>query len=259
VETETGSVIGTIDASAAFIYIHPGAIYLHQGDSYRVLELDLKEKVAFAELTKGDYYTQPRENTAIEILQEKKKRVLGQTSIYRGYVDVTSKITAFQRRRIFTGEVLSVEELDLPEQRFKTEAFWFVLTDDILAEFKLEDRELAGGIHAAEHGSIALLPVYAMCDRWDVGGVSTPFHPQTGLPTIFVYDGFEGGIGITSRGFEFAERLLGSTLDLIKNCTCKDGCPSCIQSPKCGNWNEPLDKRAAVKILEEVLGKPIRD
>ncbi len=246
-------MLGTIDAAMVLIYVHPGAIYLHQGDAYLVSELDLDEKAAFVELTRGDYYTQPRDNTAIKILREKKKRVFGKTAIWWGDVDVTTKVTAFQRKKVFTGEVLSVEELDLPEQRFETEAFWFVLTDGMQGELDLEDRELAGGIHAAEHGTIGLLPVYAMCDRWDIGGVSTPFHSQTGLPTIFIYDGFEGGIGIASRGFDFAQQLLTSTLDLIRDCDCKDGCPSCVQSPKCGNWNEPLDKKAAVSILEGIL------
>ena len=253
-DAETGTILGTMDASSAFIYLHPGAIYLHQGDSYLVSALDMDEQVAFVEIAQGDYYTQPRENTTIEILREKKKRVLGKTTIFRGDVNVTSQVTAFQRRRIYTGEALSFEELDLPEQQFKTEAFWFVLTEGVLAALKLDDRELAGGIHAAEHGSIALLPVYAICDRWDIGGVSTPFHFQTGLPTIFVYDGFEGGIGITARGFEIAEKLLDSALESIRTCPCKEGCPSCVQSPKCGNWNEPLDKKAAVRILEEALG-----
>lgn len=253
VEAETGSLLGTIDASMVFIYVHPGAIYLHRGDSYLVSDLDVEEKVAFVELTRGEYYTQPRENTAIKIIGEKRKRNLGRTTISWGDVDVTSKVTAFQRKKVFTGEVLGVEDLELPEQRFETEAFWIVLSEAILSDLKLKERELAGGIHAAEHSAIALLPVYAMCDRWDIGGVSTPFHSQTGLPAIFVYDGFEGGIGITARGFEVANKLLAATLGLVSNCGCKEGCPSCIQSPKCGNWNEPLDKEAAMRILEGIL------
>jgi DEAD/DEAH box helicase domain-containing protein len=253
VEIETGTILGTVDTAMAFIYLHPGAIYLHRGDSYLVCQLDLQDKIAFVEAASRDYYTQPRDNTTIKILQEKKERALGATIIYWGSVDTTTKVTAFQRRRVLTGEILGIEELDLPEQQFKTDAFWFTLPETVLDKLELEDRELAGGIHAVEHGAIALLPVYAMCDRWDIGGVSTPFHPQTGSPTIFVYDGYEGGIGITSRGFDFAKQLLGSTLKLINHCGCKEGCPSCIQSPKCGNWNEPLDKKAAVQILGAIL------
>ena len=256
VDMETGSILGTVDTAMAFIYVHPGAVYLHRGDSYVVMDLDLRDRVAFVQLASRDYYTQPRDNTTINILEEKRHRALGITDIYWGKVDTTTKVSAFQRRKVFTGEVLGVEELDLPEQQFKTDAFWFVLPDSLLDRLKLEERALAGGIHAAEHATIALLPVYAMCDRWDIGGVSTPFHPQTGLPTVFVYDGYEGGIGITARGFDFAKQLLGSALGLIKHCGCKEGCPSCIQSPKCGNWNEPLDKRAAVGILEELFQGP---
>lgn len=255
VEVESGAVLGTVDAAMAFIYVHPGAIYLHRGDSYLVLELDIREKVAFVELASRDYYTQPRDNTVIKILKQRRERPLRSIKIHQGSVDVATKVTAFQRKRVFTGEVIGMQELDLPEQQFQTEALWFVLTDDILDNLSLEGKELAGGIHAVEHGAIALLPVYAMCDRWDIGGVSTPFHTQTTLPTIFIYDGYEGGIGIASRGFDLAEQLLVSTLELIRNCGCKDGCPSCVQSPKCGNWNEPLDKKAAVRILEEILKK----
>lgn len=255
VETETGSMLGTVDAAMAFIYVHPGAIYLHRGDSYLVSELDLKEKVAFVELVQRDYYTQPRDYTTIKILEEKRKRTLGATTVYWGNVDITTTVTAFQRKKVITGEVLGMEELNLPEQRFETDAFWFVLTDTILDDLNLKDRELAGGIHAAEHGTIALFPLYTMCDRWDIGGVSTPFHYQTNHPTVFVYDGYEGGIGITSRGYDFAEQLLQSALELIKHCGCKKGCPSCVQSPKCGNWNEPLDKKAAIEILEGILKK----
>ena len=246
-------MLGTVDAAMAFIYVHPGAIYLHRGDSYLVSELDLKEKVAFVELVQRDYYTQPRDCTTIKILEEKRKRTLGATTVYWGNVDITTTVTAFQRKKVITGEVLGMEELNLPEQRFETDAFWFVLTDTILDDLNLKDRELAGGIHAAEHGTIALFPLYTMCDRWDIGGVSTPFHYQTNHPTVFVYDGYEGGIGITSRGYDSAEQLLQSALELIKHCGCKKGCPSCVQSPKCGNWNEPLDKKAAIKILEGIL------
>jgi len=255
VEVESGLLLGTIDTAMAFIYIHPGAVYLHRGDSYLVSHLDLEEKVAFVEQIGGEYYTQPRENTTIRILQEKKKRTIGKTIMLWGDVETTTQVTAFQKKKVYSGEVLGVEELDLPEQKFETEAFWFVLSDGLLNKLQLKERELAGGIHAAEHVAIALLPVYAMCDRWDIGGVSTPFHSQTGSPTVFVYDGFEGGIGITSRGFDLAEELLASALAQVKSCNCKEGCPSCVHSPKCGNWNEPLDKKAAVKILQGILKK----
>jgi len=255
VEIESGLLLGTIDTAMAFIYIHPGAVYLHRGDSYLVSHLDMEGKVAFVEQIRGEYYTQPRENTTIRILQEKKKRTINKTIMLWGDVETTTQVTAFQKKKVYSGEVLGVEDLDLPEQKFETEAFWFALSDGLLNKLQLKERELAGGIHAAEHATIALLPVYAMCDRWDIGGVSTPFHSQTGSPTVFIYDGFEGGIGITSRGFDLAEKLLASALSQVKRCNCKEGCPSCVHSPKCGNWNEPLDKKAAVKILQEILKK----
>ncbi|MDI6822707.1 MAG: DEAD/DEAH box helicase [Actinomycetota bacterium] len=254
VEMESGTLLGTIDSATAFIYIHPGAIYLHQGDSYLVVELDLAEKVAFVEPIYGDYYTQPREETTLTVLSEIRRKDCGFTSVSFGKVDVTSHVIAYQKRRIFTGEILGVEELDLPPQRFKTEAFWFTIPNNVLNALKLDNLQLAGGIHAIEHASIALLPVYAMCDRWDIGGVSTPLHFHTGMPTIFIYDGFEGGIGIAATGYELCEELLKATSVSIKDCGCREGCPSCIQSPKCGNWNEPLDKQAAIKILDKLLG-----
>ncbi|MEW6188739.1 MAG: DEAD/DEAH box helicase [Actinomycetota bacterium] len=255
VEMESGTLLGTIDSAMAFIYIHPGAIYLHQGDSYLVVELDLDEKVAFVKPTYGDYYTQPREETTLRVLSEIRRKDFSFTPVSFGEVDVTSHIIAYQKRRIFTGEILGVEELDLPPQRFKTEAFWFTIPNKVADELKLDNPQLAGGIHAIEHASIALLPVYAMCDRWDIGGVSTPLHFHTGMPTIFIYDGFEGGVGIAARGYELCEKLLKATLVSIKECECREGCPSCIQSPKCGNWNEPLDKQAAIKILDKLLGR----
>lgn len=255
VELETGALLGTIDSTTTFIYVHPGAIYLHQGDSYLVVDLDLAAKVAFVERACGDYYTQPREETSLVVLGEDLRREIGRTRVCFGRVDVTSHVIAFQRKRIFTGEVLGTEKLDLPPQRFKTEAFWFTIPDDVLSQLAPSERELAGGIHAVEHAAIALLPMYAMCDRWDIGGVSTPFHPHTGFPSIFIYDGFEGGVGIAARGYDLCENLLKETLSHIGDCECKVGCPSCIQSPKCGNWNEPLDKKVAIEILEKILGR----
>jgi len=255
VELGTGILLGTIDSTTAFIYIHPGAIYLHQGDSYLVVDLDLEAKVAFVEKARGDYYTQPREETSLVVLGEDLRREIGRTRVRFGRVDVTSHVIAFQRRRIFTGEVLGTEELDLPPQRFETEAFWFVIPDDVSSRLALGELELAGGIHAVEHAAIALLPMYAMCDRWDIGGVSTPFHEHTGFPSVFIYDGFEGGVGIAARGYDLCENLLRETLSHIKDCECKMGCPSCIQSPKCGNWNEPLNKKVAIEILEKILEK----
>lgn len=253
VEAETGALLGTADPSTVYLYLHPGAIYLHQGDSYLVLELNNREKVALVEGVSPDYYTQPLDQTDIEVLKVESKRHLGRTEIYFGQVRVTTTVTGFQKKHILTDSLMEVAELDLPPQVFNTEALWFIIPDVLVRSLRLTPHQLAGGIHAAEHASIALLPVYTMCDRWDIGGVSTPFHSDTGEPTIFIYDGYEGGVGITRKDYQLCEQHLSATLTAIKDCQCQEGCPSCVQSPKCGNFNEPLDKQAAIRILSKIL------
>ncbi len=252
VEESTGQLIGTTEANRAFSEIHPGAVYLHQGEPYVVCELNIRDRVALVEKSTKEFYTEPREETDVQVLAELETRSLGRTRLSFGQVEVTTRVVAFQRKAL-NGRVVGMEELDLPPVRFQTEALWYTVPGEIIGKLKLDERELAGGIHAAEHAGIAILPMFAMCDRWDIGGVSTPLHPHTGEATVFIYDGFEGGIGIARRGFWVAEEHLRRTLDVIKKCPCKDGCPSCIQSPKCGNWNEPLDKKAAIGILREIL------
>lgn len=253
VEADSGQLLGTSDAARAFFEVHPGAVYLHQGEPYEVLALDLKERVAFVEKTPHDYYTEPHEDTDISVIAEIERRALGATELFFGQVEVTTDISAYRRKRTVTQEILGMEEIELPPVHFQTEALWFTVPDDIIGELGLNELELAGGIHALEHAAIALLPIFAMCDRWDIGGVSTPLHQHTGEATIFIYDGFEGGIGIAQRGFWVAAEHLARTLTAIEECPCTDGCPSCIQSPKCGNWNEPLDKKAAVAMLKAIL------
>ena len=253
VEAKTGSLLGTVDHETALFYVHPGAIYLHQGDSYLVLELDLAEKIALVKPAESDYYTRPRDLTDIKILKSLKKKSLGNTMVFFGEVEVTTEVIGFQKRIIYGGEILGEETLDLPPQNFQTEAFWFLVPQKIVKELGLNEKELAGGIHAVEHGAIALLPFFAMCDRWDIGGVSTPIHFQTGEPTIFIYDGHEGGVGIAAYGYQLGQKYLKKTWRMIRDCHCDLGCPSCVQSPKCGNFNEPLDKKAALNILKALL------
>jgi len=252
VEEDTGQLLGTTESTRAFFEVHPGAVYLHQGEPYVVRALDTVEKIAFVGGASDDYYTEPREETDIQVISEIENRRIGKVELSFGQVEVTTHIIAFQKKSL-DGKVIGIEELDLPPLRFQTEAVWFTIPDEFVTRLDLDERELAGGIHAVEHAGIAMLPIFAMCDRWDIGGVSTPFHPHTAEATIFIYDGFEGGIGIARRGFWVAEEHLKTTLEVIETCPCKDGCPSCIQSPKCGNWNEPLDKKAAVGILREIL------
>jgi DEAD/DEAH box helicase domain-containing protein len=252
VEEDTGQLLGTSEGSRAFFEIYPGAVYLHQGESYVVRGLDLKERVAMVGKSANNYYTEPREQTEVTVLSEDEHRPLGVTEISFGRVEVTTHIIAFQKKML-SGEIVGMEELDLPPVQFQTEALWFTVPESTISSLKLNRNEVAGGIHAVEHAGIAMLPMFAMCDRWDIGGVSTPFHYHTGQATIFIYDGFEGGIGIAHRGFRVAEEHLRRTLEVIESCPCKDGCPSCIQSPKCGNWNNPLDKSAAIAIVKSIL------
>ncbi|HEV7524051.1 MAG TPA: Zn-binding domain-containing protein, partial [Acidimicrobiia bacterium] len=166
-----------------------------------------------------------------------------------GAVEVTTSTVAYQRRRIGSGEVLDTVDLDLPPRTLSTRAGWYTVPVEVVLAAGLDTVSVLSAAHAAEHSLIGMLPLFAICDRWDVGGVSMAMHPQTGQPTIFVYDGYPGGAGIADLAFEAADRHARATLDLIAACSCDDGCPSCVQSPKCGNWNEYLDKRAAVALL----------
>jgi len=257
IEAEARRLLGTVDAARAFEQVHPGAIYLHQGETYVVRRLDLAEKVAHVAPSAGDYYTQPRVLTDVTILRQREERPWGPTTAWFGDVDVTSQVIEFVRKQLFTETVLGSEPLDLPEQTLSTTALWFTIPPDLVRAVADHGLDLAGGIHAVEHAAIGLLPLYAMCDRWDLGGVSYPRHPQTDVPTIFVYDGHPGGVGITEKGFALLDELMAATLDAIASCPCESGCPSCIQSPKCGNLNNPLDKAAAILLLRGLLRLPV--
>ncbi|MEW5705662.1 MAG: DEAD/DEAH box helicase [Actinomycetota bacterium] len=253
VEEDSGQLLGTIEQTQAFFEVYPGAIYLHQGDPYLVRLLDFENQIALVVKSKGDYYTEPRKDTWIDVVSEIESRRIGDVKLSFGMVDVITHVMGYRKKRSLTGQIIDVVELEMPPLQFQTEAVWLSLPNDIIDRLNFEKHMLAGGIHAIEHAGIAMLPMFAMCDRWDIGGMSTPYHPYTERATIFIYDGFEGGIGIAKRGFWVAEDHLQRTLEVIEQCSCKDGCPSCIQSPKCGNWNDPLDKKAAVKILKDII------
>jgi len=249
----TGELLGTSDEHRAFGTLHPGAVYLHQGEQYLVRELDLAGRVALVEEADPDYYTQARDVTDIRIVEGLDERPLGDADIAFGDVRVTNEVVGFVRKSVASGEIVGDEELTLPAVTLETRATWWTLAPALIADAGVGSRDLPGGIHAAEHCAIGLLPLVATCDRWDIGGVSTPLHEDTGLTTIFVYDGYTGGAGITERGFANIERWLHATLERLRDCPCKEGCPSCVQSPKCGNGNEPLDKAAATNLLAAVL------
>jgi DEAD/DEAH box helicase domain-containing protein len=188
--------------------------------------------------------------TEIEALLDRRS-TLGVTLSF-GRVSVTEQVLAYQRKKLPSHEIIDLQALDLPETTFQTQALWYELDADLLADdFPLE--VLLGSIHAAEHAQIAVLPLLAMCDRWDIGGLSTNAHPQTGGPTIFVYDGHPGGVGITRQGFRCFETLVADAHRLIAECPCRHGCPSCVQSPKCGNLNEPLNKTGALEVMARML------
>lgn len=259
IEAGSGRVVGTVDAAGAHGTAHPGAVYLHRGETWLVHELDLEERVAVMELADVDYSTSARETTEISVVSERQHQQWGDCRLTLGEVEVTHQVVSFLRRRQPSGEVLGEVPLDLPERTLRTTSVWWTVPDHALVAAGLDSADLPGAAHAAEHCSIGLLPLFATCDRWDIGGVSTARHPDTGVLTVFVYDGHPGGAGFAERGFDAAAQWLTSTRDTIAACECAEGCPSCIQSPKCGNQNNPLDKHGAMRLLDLLLaGAPGR-
>ena len=246
---ESGVILETVEEAAAFHQLHPGAVYLHRGEPYLVSKLDQASRTAYVGRNDGTYYTQTKDITDIRIRGVRRSRTAGGVEVYLGDVEVTNHVLGFKKRRPFTEEALGEEPLDLPPRRFNTVALWFDIPEHVLELATSARMDLAGGLHAAEHAAIGVLPLYALCDRNDIGGVSTPLHPDTGKPQIFIYDGHPGGIGISERGYEMIEELWATTLEAVADCRCASGCPSCIQSPKCGNNNHPLDKGVATVML----------
>ncbi|CAA9223555.1 MAG: ATP-dependent helicase [uncultured Corynebacteriales bacterium] len=254
VETDTGRVLGTVDASASHTTVHSGAVYLHQGVSYVVDELDLADAVALVRREDPDWSTSARDTTDIRVVSTLRERDLGDLTLHLGTVDVTNQVVSYLRRRHLTGQVIDETPLDLPARELRTRAVWYTLSDAAIARAGLTPADVPGAAHAAEHAAIGLLPLFATCDRWDIGGVSTALHQDTDRMTVFVYDGQPGGAGFAARGYDTAEQWLRATREAVAACECESGCPSCVQSPKCGNGNEPLDKSGAVRLLDAVLG-----
>jgi DEAD/DEAH box helicase domain-containing protein len=255
---EEGELIGTAEASRTPSELHPGATYLHRGMAYEVEELDLAAHRAVARRVPNRYYTRPRIETDVEILEEAEKRELANgATLSWGRVQTTDSVTYYKKVRVADDKEVGVYPLDLPDVILNTQAFWVALPP-LPRGARPSFESFGGALHAGEHGMIGLLPLFAMCDRADIGGLSTPIHRQTTLPTIFVYDGYPGGVGISRRGYDAFESLLRDTLSVIVRCPCERGCPGCIQSPKCGNWNEPLSKDGAVSLLRFLLGQVAR-
>jgi DEAD/DEAH box helicase domain-containing protein len=251
---DDGTLVGTVDPGRACRLVHPGAVYLHQGQSYRVTALDLDDGSAIVEPSDGGEWTQPRSTTDITILDEEQHRQVGRSRLALGRVEVRSQVVGYRRFDTTTGELIGTEELFLPPGELVTRAFWYTVEPALLSRAGVVPGQVPGTLHAVEHAAIGLLPLFTICDRWDVGGVSTALQAETGLPTIVVYDGYPGGAGIAELGYASADRHLSATLEVIAACPCESGCPSCVQSPKCGNGNDPLDKPGAVALLEALLG-----
>ena len=253
VDVSSGELLGSTEAARAHSTIHEGAVYMHLGSSYEVRALELDTRRALVTPFRGDWYTQPKRATDTEIVRLLDRRETLGVTLSFGEVSVTETVLAYQRRSLSDHTPLELIGLDLPPGSFETQALWFELPalQDPGCELPLES--LLGALHATEHAQIAVLPLLAMCDRWDIGGLSTNFHPQTGNPTIFIHDGHPGGIGIARIAFTRFEELCADARRLIAECPCASGCPSCVQSPKCGNLNEPLSKAGALWVLEQLL------
>ncbi|MDX6525571.1 MAG: box helicase protein [Gaiellales bacterium] len=250
VDESTGTILGAADAARALWTLHEGAVYLHRGESHLVRRLDLDERVALVTPHELPWYTQPRRDTATTILSRELLEQRAGVKLSYGEVEVIDHVVAYQRRSLPEHRALDLVPLDLPEVRFSTAALWFEPSDELFEE---AGGDLLGTLHAAEHALISVLPLYAMCDRWDLGGLSTNIHPQTGRPTLFVHEGHAGGVGLVRRGVARFEDLVADTARLIGECTCESGCPSCVQSPKCGNLNDTLDKVGAARLLQAMV------
>lgn len=259
VEAATGRLLGTVDEAAAHSSVHEGAVHLHQGRTYLVKHLDLEDSAALVEEASPPFSTTARDTTAISVLETEKEIPWGDARLCFGSVEVTNQVVSYLRRKLITGEVLGEAKLDLPPRTLRTRAVWWTVTEDQLDAARINPEILGGALHAAEHASIGLLPLFATCDRWDIGGVSVPLHPDTLLPTVFVYDGHPGGAGFAERAFHTARQWLTATREAIAACECEAGCPSCIQSPKCGNGNDPLHKRGALRLLTQLLSQAPQD
>lgn len=244
-----GTLVGTVDRSRACELVHPGAVYLHQGRPHRVVALDLIDGAAIVEPDPGREFTQARSDVVLRVLHTDAERSVGRLRVGLAGVEVTSRVTGYQRREVLTGDLLGTEDLDLPPSTLTTRGVWWSVPEDLLDAAGVRARTVPGALHAAEHAAIGILPLFTICDRWDVGGISTAWQEELAGAAIVIYDGHPGGAGVADLAFEAAEDQLRATLEVLERCGCTDGCPSCVQSPKCGSWNEPLDRSAAASLL----------
>ncbi|WP_229790958.1 DEAD/DEAH box helicase [Zhihengliuella salsuginis] len=253
IDFETGALLGTMDSPQTHYQAHPDAVYVHQGASYVVEELNEQDHCVLVRRANPNYYTQARDITTVEVLEEAVSRDWGSVRVHFGDVRVTTQVVGFQRKSVSSNEILGEEPLELEPRDLHTKAVWFTISEADMLSAGLVAGDIPGALHAAEHAAIGLLPLVASSDRWDIGGVSTAIHADTESPTIFVYDGHPGGAGFVERGYQKAADWLSATLEAIRACECETGCPSCVQSPKCGNKNNPLSKAGAETLLERIL------
>lgn len=246
-------VLGTVEEAAAFQVLHEGAVYLHQGETYVVESLDTQNRRAFVARRDVDYYTVPSTVTHVRIESEESAKKQGRGSVHYGRLSVSSQVTGYRRRQVLTDIVLDEVAMLMPCQTFETEGLWFTFHQPLPSDVRERQFGLEGGAHGLEHAFIGVMPLCALCDRLDIGGAAHPLHPQTGVPTVFVYDAHPGGVGICQAAFDRIGDLLLLTLKVVSECPCHDGCPSCIQSPKCGDNNFPLDKQSAVVMLRSLM------
>jgi DEAD/DEAH box helicase domain-containing protein len=253
VELDTGRLLGTVDRSRAPLIVHPGAVYVHQGAAFVVTDLDLEASAAM--LVRGDpgYDTVARRTAEVRLVDEARHTQTKHVRMSFGAVEVASAVVGYQKRRHQGGAVIEEVPLELPEQRVRTTAVWWSVPDDVASAAGVTGRHMQGAAHAAEHAAIGLLPLFAVCDPWDVGGTSTARHPDTGQLTVAVHDAYPGGAGLAARAFESASRWLTATRDAVGACACSTGCPSCVQSSRCGSANTPLDKAGALRLLTAVV------
>jgi DEAD/DEAH box helicase domain-containing protein len=252
VEAATGRVIGQVDPSAGDRTVHVGAIYLHQGEQWLVSDYQPADGVALVARTSEGYFTQPQGESTMTILGVRESRPLGAGQVSFGSVELSSRVTGYLRRDEATGKVWDSLPLELPQRVLRTQAVWYTVPSAALSAIAAAD--LPGAAHGAEHTAIGLLPAFAPCDRWDIGGLSTTWHPDTDELTVFVHDGHPGGAGFAERGYQVIEEWLGATLERLRSCGCESGCPACVVSPKCGNGNNPLNKAAAAQLLTLLVG-----
>jgi DEAD/DEAH box helicase domain-containing protein len=252
-EAHAGQV-GTVGSGHDFTECHAGAIYLHHARAWRVEELDLQERKVWVEPSDGNTFTRALTEKETSILTREKTRPAGDFRLCLGRVKVTTRVTGYERRKVRGQELLGTEPLELPPTSFETRSLWLEIPEEIPQALQHAGRHVMGGLHAVEHAALALFPLFALCDRFDVAGITYRLHPELGHAAIFLYDGQEGGMGLAAGLFDRVEALLEATRERLRDCECESGCPGCVHSPRCGNGNRPIDKAGALDALDLLLG-----